>query len=138
MAGAHTFLDHTADRRMKITGTDLESLFREGMKGLSQLLRMEEENGGGTPVKRRLDIAAPDTTSLLIDFLSEILTYSHIDKAVFDKVYFEYLETRKLQADIHGSRINGFAEEIKAVTYHEAEVVHNTEGNWESMVIFDI
>jgi SHS2 domain-containing protein len=138
MPGSYIFLDHTADRRMKVTGTDLESLFQQGVKGLRQLLITETQQSPGEGLERQVEISAPDTTVLLIDFLSEVLTYTHIDKAIYKEVYFDYLNSDTLKARIHGRRVNGFAEEIKAVTYHEAEVKQSKEGGWESMVIFDI
>ncbi len=138
MAGSFTFMDHTADRRLKVKGDDLESLFIEGVKGLAYLLQVDMQKIHGASVKRTIDIEAPDTTSLLIDFLSEVLTYTHIDKSVYEKVQFEFLEPRHLKARIFGHRVEGFAEEVKAVTYHEAEVSQVENGTWESMVIFDI
>lgn len=138
MPGSYKFLDHTADRRMKISGTDLESLFQKGMEGLCQLLLTETHKNRAKRVGRQIHISAPDTTVLLIDFLSEVLTFAHIDKAVYSEVCFDYLNSDALEAEIHGRRVSGFAEEIKAVTYHEAEVKKSKEGRWESMIIFDI
>ena len=39
---------------------------------------------------------------------------------------------------LSGTRINNFDEEIKAVTYHEANVIKNKKGLWETCIIFDI
>ena len=139
MEGKVEFLDHTADRRMVISGKNLEQLFTQGLIGLRQLLR---ENWQGTPandtVERCIDVTAPDITSLLVDFLSDVLTYAHIDKAVYSEVDFEVLDEQHVKAKISGYRVDGFDEEVKAVTYHEAEVLKNEKGLWQSTIIFDI
>ncbi len=36
------------------------------------------------------------------------------------------------------AQAGGYEEEIKAVTYHEAEVIQNHKGIWEMIVIFDL
>jgi SHS2 domain-containing protein len=41
-------------------------------------------------------------------------------------------------ATIKGNRVSYFDEDIKAVTYHEAAVKQNNEGQLETVIIFDI
>jgi SHS2 domain-containing protein len=133
------YLPHTADIRMKIGGSDLEELFQAGVKGMGNILRDDFcDKHDSFDQQSKIEIGASDLTCLLIDFLSEILSISYAEKSVFCKVDFIAFTPLKLIANIYGRQIRGFDEEIKAVTYHEANVNRDNNGQWETMVIFDI
>ncbi len=70
--------------------------------------------------------------------MSEVLTYTYEEKAIFSKVEFIKLEDKELSGIVYGENVQGFDEDIKAVTYHEAEVKKNKKGNWETIIVFDI
>ena len=133
------FLPHTADIRMKIQAATLPQLFEAGMKGMSQVLKEDpcaEEHTQG--VKKIITVSAQDRTCLLIDFLSEVLSFSYTEKAVFCELVLLEFSEHLLSAEISGTHISSFSEEIKAVTYHEAEVKQNVSGLWETIIVFDI
>ncbi|OGI17525.1 MAG: hypothetical protein A3J63_04520 [Candidatus Moranbacteria bacterium RIFCSPHIGHO2_02_FULL_40_12b] len=141
----YKILPHTADVRLKIEGTTLEELFEAGLQGMNDIIKKEKvkvKNDGGefksVEVVKKINLSATDTTSLLIDFLSEALTYSQEERAVFTKVLFSDLDEKNIAAEIYGQTVDDFGEDIKAVTYHEANVVKNNRGNWETVIIFDI
>jgi SHS2 domain-containing protein len=75
---------------------------------------------------------------LLIDFLSEILTLSHMYKSLYDSISFQSLTNSNLIAEIKGKKINGFDEDIKAVSYTETNIKKNENGLLEAIVVFDI
>ena len=133
------YLPHTADIRMGIQGSDLMELFQAGAIGMGNILKegICEKKARG-PIKHKIEIKAVDPTCLLIDFLSEILSTSYAEKAVFCKVKFLKLTHETAIAEIQGVQVEEFDEEIKAVTYHEADVHRTDNGHWETMVIFDI
>jgi SHS2 domain-containing protein len=79
-----------------------------------------------------------DKTTLLIDFLSDILTASYERKMIFNTLQIKQLTDTPLDAMLLGYSVEQFDDDIKAVTYHEAEVIRNAKGNWETVVIFDI
>ena len=109
---------------------------------LNSVEHAKVKNDGGefksVEVVKKINLSATDTTSLLIDFLSEALTYSQEERAVFTKVLFSDLDEKNIAAEIYGQTVDDFGEDIKAVTYHEANVVKNNRGNWETVIIFDI
>jgi SHS2 domain-containing protein len=106
---------------------------------LQQQLQPDGCQGGGSyPLRHALQLQSVDTTVLLVDFLSEVLTLSHEEKAVFCALEVQQLNETAIAAQIAGRPADGFAEDIKAVTYHEAEVRQNDAGKWETMLIFDI
>ena len=75
---------------------------------------------------------------MLVDFLNEVLYDAYANKAVFQAVEFEVFEKNKLKGKIFGYKVKkGFDKDIKAVTYHGAEI-KKTDGNFEVILIFDI
>lgn len=133
----HEILSHTADVRLKAEGSSREELFRAALEGMADIqnARITKHE---SRIRKDIKIQASDQTALLIDFLSEALTQSQIEKAVFDEVVFSKLTSGELEAEISGERAEGFEEDIKAVTYHGAEIKKNDKDNYEVTVLFDI
>ena len=134
-----TFIPHTADIMIKVEANTLPGLFSVALEGMNRILK--EGFCGETfqpQLEREIRVESVDTTVLLIDFLSEVLTQGFTDNAIYCKVEFDSLEETSLSARILGAAIDRYDEDVKAVTYHEAEVVGNEEGNLESLVLFDI
>jgi SHS2 domain-containing protein len=132
-------LAHTADIRLKIEAATLDDLFRGGLVSMGNIMK-ENLCGekGSFRISRNIDVSAPDTSVLLIDFLSEVLTISHAQKVIFCKLKIQYLDELNIRAFIYGRKIDSFDEAIKAVTYHEAEVFRNKNNRWQTNLIFDI
>jgi SHS2 domain-containing protein len=85
-----------------------------------------------------VELKSPDRTTLLIDFLSEVLTLSQIHKAIFSEFDINRMTDCQLSATLTGRKVGMFDEDIKAVTYHEADITLNEDGDWETKIIFDI
>jgi SHS2 domain-containing protein len=125
---------HTADVRFLITSETLTALFADALQALTTFMQPEFLD---ETVTASLEIEANDTTSLLVDFLGEALTRSHVRREAYDDVSFESLTATSLRATLAGRRVSGFGEDVKAVTYHEAEVVQR-DGRWSTMLVLDI
>lgn len=134
---SYEILKHTADVRLKITSNDLRGLFTDAFRGMMKILK-EDIGKKNSSQTRIIKLDSLDETTLLVDFLNEVLSNAEINNEVYSSVRFEKLTDKELEAEINGYRIDGFDEDIKAVTYHEADVRKNTEGKWETMLIFDI
>jgi len=48
------------------------------------------------------------------------------------------LTETEIEVKVFGRKVEEFEEDIKAVTYHEAEVKKNEKGEYETMLVFDI
>ena len=133
-------LPHTADIRLLALGDDAEELFRSALDGMNYLLKKEacKQQNGSFIYAEEVRIKATDMTSLLIDFLSEVLTLSQINKVIYCAVSFHNLSGNELSATVRGNAVNVFEEDIKAVTYHEAEILPGKKKNLETIIIFDI
>jgi SHS2 domain-containing protein len=142
----YQFISHVADVRLKIEGDSLEELLTAALEGMGNLIKKEFcQNNSTQPdaeqenlLKEKIEISSADTTTLLIDFLSEVLTHTQVNKAVYCKIRFENLTNNFLSATILGKSVENFDEDIKAVTYHEAEIKKNENGNFETIIVFDI
>ena len=133
------FHPHTADIRMKVEANTLTEVFETALLGMSEIMK---EGFCNRPYKGSLKvdlrITSKDRTCLLIDFLSEALSVSYNEKAVFCQLHIIKMGTNLLEASIYGATIDKFDEEIKAVTYHEANLIKNQQNKWETFIIFDI
>ena len=128
-------IQHTADVRLLVTAPSLEDLFRDAMLGMYAVMR---GTAGGSAVEREVrvdDSAGP--TALLIDFLNEVLGRAHIGREMFDSVAFTRFEPNSLTATLTGTTPADFEEDVKAVTYHEADV-RQGDGVWTTMLVFDL
>jgi len=136
----HSFeiLPHTADLRLKISGDSPEELFRAAVIGMGSVIKRDACDAGKINKKKNVSLRSADRTALLVDFLSEVLTASQTDKIVFCDASFEKLTETELIGEIKGTTVDEFDEDIKAVTYHEADVQKNERGQWETVIIFDI
>lgn len=135
---AYQFLDHTTDIRVKITNDTLEGLFSDALECLMTLMAPGEHETTQGNVTRVVVTDSSDITALLVDFLNECLTFSHLHHEVYSSVQFDTIVQERLTAKLVGAAVDGFAEDIKAVTYHEAEVKRTAKGTWEGRLVFDI
>jgi SHS2 domain-containing protein len=127
-------VQHTADVRLRVRAPSIEDLFRDAMRGMFAIM---QARAGDEIVSRRIAFDSVDRTALLVDFLSEVLSRAHIDRALFDEVSFESLTATEIAAIVTGRAPARFEQDIKAVTYHEADV-RLVDGAWETMLVFDI
>jgi SHS2 domain-containing protein len=133
------FMGHTADVRVKIRGSTVQELFEAGLLAMAEIIRPGGCNEAGGPEETRsLHITTVDRTALLVDFLSDVLTLSHSEGLLFCRTEISVLTECELVVSVFGRRVDGWDEDIKAVTYHEADVRKLVDGTWETMVIFDI
>ena len=129
-------IQHTADVRLLVTADSAEDLFRDAVQGMYAVMRGEVD--GGEPVQRVITVdESPNRTTLLIDFLNEVLNRAQIARELFDEIHFTRFEETSLTAELRGRKPAEFEEDVKAVTYHEADV-REQQGVWVTMLVFDL
>lgn len=132
-------LEHTADLRIKAWGKTKEELFRNALRGMGYVQKPESRiTNYELRITKKIKVESNDVTTLLIDFLSAVLTQSQIKRVVFYDVKFLKFSDTELKAEIVGAKVDEFDEDIKAATYHEAEVKMAESGSYETMIVFDI
>ncbi|MEY4731606.1 MAG: hypothetical protein RL681_552 [Candidatus Parcubacteria bacterium] len=134
----HNIIDRTAGTiRIHIEAKTPEELFMEAVRGLMDLMRPEADPGVAV-AERELAIHAPDQTSLIVDFLKEIITGSYARKEAVQDVTIRYLTGDSIECDVRTIPAISFGEELKGVSYREVNVHKRPDGMWETSIIFDV
>lgn len=120
-------------------GSDLGSLFQASLEGMNRMIRQDlTGRAEELPTAVLIRLEAVDSTALLIDFLSEVLSLTHTNKAIYPRAEFSEISETRLCAQVYGVRTDRFDRDVKAVTYHEANVIRDENGNYRTVIIFDI
>lgn len=134
----HSTLEHTADTGLEASADSLPQLIEELALGMFELMAAI----GGCPDDHTVEatVEATSTEDLVVDTLSELLYLSETEGVHFCR--FEVEPGGKFAVEIQAT---GVATEdveltgppIKAVTYHQLQVVETDEG-WTATVYFDV
>jgi SHS2 domain-containing protein len=132
-------LDHTADLGIVVTGDDLKDLFHNAADALLQImLEWPAEKGGEA---RNISIKAVDLPDLMVRWLGEILYLFEGENRLVTQTKIITLTPDHLDAQIEtvpfSPTRHELLTEIKAVTYHQIEVIQKT-GLWSARIIFDL
>ena len=126
--------EHTADIRLRLRAGTLEELFADGVRALMAVMKPSDADGKTSEVK--IEVDAPDVTALLVDFLNEVLLRTQTRHESFEPESF-VLRENGVVARLHVRQAEGFEEDVKAVTYHEADVV-NDGSSWATTLVLDV
>jgi len=131
----YEILEHRADLKIRAFGKNKEELFLNMLLGMceSQRTKVLPEK-----VKREIKISSPELSSLLVDFLSEVLYLTQVNKEVYSEVNFKKFIDTEIEAELLGQKVESFGEDIKAVTYHSLDIHQKKDGIWEATVLFDV
>lgn len=129
-------LDHTADVGIRAYGRTLDEIFANAAAGMFSLITDLE---AVKPVgEHEVKVTSHDLTSLLVDFLSELL-YIHETEKVLLSEFDVKVSDITVDAHVRGERIDKARHPlhlmVKAVTYHGITV---DAEKGEAQVIFDI
>jgi SHS2 domain-containing protein len=129
-------IEHTADRALIIYGRNLEELLVNAARGLNSLLDTDEDLSS-TPTTKSIELDALDAESLLVEWLSELAYWAEAEMLVFSKFDLQNVSPNHVTALIYGSRVSQMEKHIKAVTYHNLEII-KTETGLAATVVFDV
>ncbi len=129
-------IEHTADRALIIYGRNLEELFINAARGLKSLMGADEVPDS-TAITKSIALDAIDAESLLVEWLSELAYWAEAEMLVFSKFDLQNITPTHVKAKIYGSRVTLMEKHIKAVTYHNLEIV-KTETGLTATVVFDV
>ncbi len=128
-------IPHTADWAIRVWAHDLPTLFRDALSGMYALCRARPAAAGLDAAPVLLQLAAVDTESLLVAFLSEALF--HLEDGRLLEVVSLSITADRLEASVRRLPLAHAEKEIKAVTYHGLSVRRIPEGV-EAMLVFDV
>ena len=129
-------IEHTADRALIIYGSDLRELLLNAAGGINSLLETEY-NASARQEEKSVELEAIDAESLLVEWLSELAYWAETEMLVFHKFDLHSVSPTHVKATIHGSRVAQLEKHIKAVTYHNLEIVQTDKG-LTATVVFDV
>ena len=131
----YEILHHTADVRIRVAASTLDELFADALRGLMAVMHGEVNVDDEHFEAVALD--SVDVTALLVDFLNEVLVHAAVKRRSYTSVSFDSLSETHLEATLASVPAERFDEDVKAVTYHEAEVRRDGDG-WTTMLVLDI
>ena len=131
--------DHTADLGIEVFGKDEKEVYQNAGMAVHDLIADLRH------VKpreiRKVAVEGRDREDLLVNFLREILYLYNGEHWLLKKLSIEKMGRGKIEATLRGEAFDrsrhSLRHEIKAVTYHQAEV-KETPGGWKARVIFDV
>lgn len=134
-------VSHTADLAARVFGKDLKDLFANAAFAMFDMMYQLSAISfkPSAKVEVKVQVEAPDTESLLISFLNEILYISYIKKVFLNEFKFSVFSGNSLEAVVSGIPKNDTRSrhEIKAATYHDVKIRKTADG-YETMVVFDV
>ena len=133
----YEILPHTADLKIRAFGRTKEELFSNALLGMSDALRPKIKDQKIIKAKD-VKVKSPDLGALLVDFLSEVLYLTQVNKEVYIEVKFKEFSDTELKAELFGRKVERFGEDIKAITYHNLDIHQGKDGTWEATVLFDV
>lgn len=139
---SYTQLEHTADVGIRVGATDLERLFADALRGLTDV--MTEVERVEPQLEERIELEAEAFDLLLVDWLSEAVYLFETRGLIFSEAQVELSETARgvhlraaVRGEAHDPERHPHRVAIKAVTYHGLTLEPSDEG-WLATVIFDI
>ena len=131
--------EHTADIGLQAYGDTLTALFIHAAQGMESLMVAPEQVQ--TRVTREVVVEGHDEISLLIAWLNELIFLFDTEFLLLRDFEIDALSLTALRARVSGepydARRHDLSSAIKAVTWHEASVEHDTNG-YRARIIFDI
>ncbi len=133
-------IPHTADWAVRVWAPDLPGFFIEAARGMNTLSGAKP--AGGPKIQRVLILEGADPESLLVAFLSELVYALEQDRIVFLEFKISLgsrapAENLRLRAEMSGRRLSSVAKAIKAVTYHNLQILC-TEKGCTGEIVFDV
>lgn len=127
-------IPHTADWSVRVWAEDLGGLFVESARAMNTLAGVVTTSE--PRLKRRFEFEGPDSESLLIAFLSELVYYQEQENLAFTQFDLRILDHR-LSVMMEGEQIVSVDKAIKAVTWHNLKIA-KTERGYEVEIVFDV
>jgi len=129
-------VEHTADRALRIHGADMQALFINAVRGMNSIL-VADISVIPKQVEKQIELEAIDTESLLVEWLSEFAYWAETEMLVFDKFDLKTATQTRIRATACGGKAPNLEKHIKAVTYHNLEILEAEDG-LSVTVVFDV
>ena len=129
-------IEHTADKALRISGINLRELMISAALGMTQLM-LGDASKIPNEIEKSIELQAADAESLLVEWLGELAYWAETEMLVFKKFKITNVTATSLEAIALGGKVAELEKHIKAVTYHNLEIMQ-TPGGLEATVVFDV
>jgi len=125
---------------LRAEGRTLQELFLYVLKGTAECLKgdITVASPSSLPIRQEMRVEAVDIHSLLIEFLTAVISHSDIHSVVFTDVQFGKFGEDFLEAELAGIGVDSFDREIKAISYEDVEIKKDPKtGRFEAILTFE-
>jgi SHS2 domain-containing protein len=136
MSTGFTEIEHTADYALRITGRDFAEMLVNAARGMVSLM-VTDPAALPTEVEQSLELDALDAESMLVEWLNELAYWAEIEGLVFHRFELHRVTLTALQATVRGGHTPELQKHIKAVTFHNLQIIETDDG-LETTVVFDV
>lgn len=105
-------------------------------QGMTQLM-LGDVSKISNEIEKSIELQAADPESLLVEWLGELAYWAETEMLVFKKFKITNVTATSLEAIALGGKVAELEKHIKAVTYHNLEIMQ-TPGGLEATVVFDV
>jgi SHS2 domain-containing protein len=128
-------IEHTADWSICVSGATLPELFVNAAIGMYSLVA---DMASILPTtEREIEVTSVDAEALLVKWLNELLYHTEMNGVVFCDFYVEAFEPTHLRAIAKSGRGLKLKKQIKAVTFHNLQIIP-TDNGYEATLVFDV
>lgn len=131
-------MPHTADVIIQVEATTIEELFKASVFGLVSILKPENLIINEKNYYLQKTLKSENQNLLLVEFLSDILTIMHIQKGLVSDIIINKLDENLVDYKIFLQKVQFFERDVKAISYHNVNIILNNSKNYEVEIIIDI
>ena len=136
---AYKIIDHTADFGLHVFGANPQDLFASAALAMFELITEPQTVNAARSLT--VTVEGGDWSDLMVNWLRELLYLWTGRELLVGAVEIQQVSDKKITATIAADRFDPqrhpVQTEIKAVTYHQIQVKHESTG-WEAKIIFDV
>lgn len=131
--GDYIFLEHTADEKFKVTAKSIEDAFATSVIAMHEVLLADKLNTVKSKFEKKVHFKAKKLTTLLYDFLNEIVFLFDDEDLLLPQVKTITIEEKEemfeLNAVLCGDKCFDYElqTEIKNMTYSDMKIVVTSE-----------
>jgi len=139
----YEYLYHIADAKFRAFGRTMEEAFENAALAMFNI--MINTSYLGTSESKDIEVESRDIKGLLVEWLSELLYLFDVDEIIFSEFKIISIEKTNdgfsLKGKASGEPIDlmrhNFDTQVKAVTFHDLEVVEDEAGRFCVQVVVD-
>ena len=139
MRKKYKLIDHTADFGIHVYGSDSKEVFANAAWALFDIITEIDQLVGRDTC--HIEVSGDDWSDLMVNWLREVLYLWNGKELLVKNARILSLSETELSATVEFDPFNPdrhvIKTEIKAVTYHQIQVISSPSG-WEAIIIFDI